>query len=208
MLIRLLRKIKNKLYSLPHTAGVPAKHYIVGKNTSASGFQVAVRNAPADKIFVEIGNDSLITGTFVFDAGTGKVTIGNNTFIGGSTFICIEEIIIGNDVMVSWGCTLVDNNSHSLNWEERKNDVRDWKRGVDEGVMGQYKDWTHVQRAGIRIKDKAWISFNSIILKGITIGEGSIVAAGSVVTKDVPDWVVVAGNPAKVVKHLREAVAS
>ncbi len=54
----------------------------------------------------------------------------------------------------------------------------------------------------IVIKDYAWISFGSTVLKGVTIGKGAIVAAGSVVTRDVPDWTVVAGNPAKNIKTL------
>ncbi|MCB0501084.1 MAG: hypothetical protein KDD32_00210 [Bacteroidetes bacterium] len=52
------------------------------------------------------------------------------------------------------------------------------------------------------IKDKAWIGFNVIILKGVTIGEGAVVGAGSVVTKDVPDYTIVVGNPAKLIKKL------
>lgn len=60
----------------------------------------------------------------------------------------------------------------------------------------------NVKSEQIQIKDHAWISFNAIILKGVTIGKGAIVAAGAVVTKDVPDFTVVAGNPAKIVKYL------
>jgi acetyltransferase-like isoleucine patch superfamily enzyme len=54
------------------------------------------------------------------------------------------------------------------------------------------------------IEDKVWIGFNVIILKGVRVGEGAVVAAGSVVTKDVPPYCVVAGNPAHVVKELAE----
>ena len=61
-----------------------------------------------------------------------------------------------------------------------------------------------VIRKPIVIKDKAWIGFNSIILKGVTIGEGAIVGAGSVVTKDVPPYTIVAGNPARIVREIPE----
>lgn len=176
---------------------------LVPKNTILQGFNIQVRNPKKDKIYLEIGTNSVVSGNYIFEIETGKITIGNNTFIGGGMFICIEEIEIGNDVMISWGCTIADNNSHSLIWEERKNDVRDWKKGLDEGKIGRYKDWTNVARAKIKIKDKAWIGFNSIILKGVTIGEGAIVASGSVVTKDVPDWAVVGGNPAKIIKYTK-----
>ncbi|HEX7588363.1 MAG TPA: acyltransferase, partial [Anaerolineae bacterium] len=52
--------------------------------------------------------------------------------------------------------------------------------------------------------DKAWVSLGSIVLKGVTLGEGCIVGAGSVVTADVPPWVVVAGNPARVIRALEK----
>jgi acetyltransferase-like isoleucine patch superfamily enzyme len=54
----------------------------------------------------------------------------------------------------------------------------------------------------VKINDRVWIGFNSIILKGVTIGEGGIVGAGSVVTKDVPPYTIVAGNPARVIREI------
>jgi maltose O-acetyltransferase len=60
-----------------------------------------------------------------------------------------------------------------------------------------------IQSKPILIEDDVWIGFNSAVLKGVTIGKGSIVAACSVVTKDVPEFVIVAGNPAKVVKEIK-----
>ena len=77
------------------------------------------------------------------------------------------------------------------------NDIRNGRNFI------QNKDWRNVNSRPIVIKDDVWIGMNVIILKGVTIGEGAIVGAGSVVTKDVPAWTVVAGNPAKVVKHLK-----
>ena len=117
--------------------------------------------------------------------------------------ICIDKIEIGDDVMFAWGCTIMDNNAHSLVWEQRQNDVLDWKRGLDEDKTGFYKNWNGVKSAPIIIKNKAWIGFNCIILKGVTIGEGAVLGAGSVVTESVPDYAVVAGNPAKIIKYTR-----
>ena len=59
-----------------------------------------------------------------------------------------------------------------------------------------------VKDAPISIGNKAWIGFGVTILKGVTIGEGSDIAAGSVVTKDVPSYTLVGGNPAKFIKKL------
>ena len=61
-----------------------------------------------------------------------------------------------------------------------------------------------VKTALIKICSKAWIGMNCIILKGVTIGEGAIVAAGSVVTKDVKPWTMVGGNPAVYIKDVRD----
>ena len=176
----------------------------IGKNTNTTGLNLEVRNTYQDRICFEAGDDCMISGQVVFETTTGHMKIGNRTFIGGGLFVCINSIEIGNDVMFSWGCTVMDNNAHSVRWIERKDDVANWKKGVERGAIGKYKDWLHVKSAPITIKDKVWIGFNVIILKGVTIGEGSIIGAGSVVTSDIPDWSIVAGNPAKVIRTIPE----
>lgn len=173
-------------------------------SSNAEGVKLEVRGNSSKKDRLVIGDDSNVQGYFVFEKDDGLISIGNRTFIGGGTFICVDKIEICNDVLISWGCTISDNNSHSTKWTERENDVKLWKRGLDEKKIGQYKNWNVVKCAPIIIKDKVWIGFNSIILKGVTIGEGSIVGAGSVVTKDVPDWTIVAGNPAKIIRTIPE----
>ncbi len=193
------------IYKYPTENNLENNSYIsYPQNTNTQNLSLQVRNPQENKIYLTIGENSLISGSFIFEIKTGKITIGSRTFIGGGTFICIDEIQIGDDVMFSWGCTVADNNSHSHIWAERKNDVLDWKKGIDENKLGFYKDWENVKYAKIIIKNKAWIGFNSIILKGITIGEGAIIGAGSVVTRDVPDWTIVAGNPAKIIREIPE----
>ncbi len=182
----------------------PTPHINFAASANVSGLDLQIRNPTKDKIYMLVGDDSVVRGSFVFEIESGTIVIGKRTFIGGGMFICVESIDIGNDVMFSWGCTVADNNSHSLKWSERNADVLDWKRGIDEGAIGKYKNWENVKTGKIVVKDKAWIGFNSIILKGVTIGEGSIVASGSVVTKDVPDWAIVGGNPAIVIRLLSE----
>jgi acetyltransferase-like isoleucine patch superfamily enzyme len=178
----------------------PNQEYILNEGALIQSFSLIIRKPVKNKEFLRLGMDSIINGSFIFETENGEITIGERTFIGGGTFICIDEIEIGNDVMFSWGCTVVDNNAHSLNSSERTKDVLDWKRGIEENKLGYYKDWSLVKHGKITIKDKAWIGFNSIILKGVTIGEGAVVGAGSVVTKDVSDFTIVAGNPARVIK--------
>lgn len=173
----------------------------VGSVTKQAKFDI---RSSKEGTAISIGCDSLINGTYVIENDNGSIQIGDRSFIGNSLFVSAEGIEIGSDVMISWGCTFIDNDAHSLNWVDRCNDVRDWKIGVENSELGALKNWSVVNRAKIRIQDNAWVGFNAIILKGVTIGKGAVVAAGSVVTKDVAPFTLVAGNPAKFVKNLQE----
>lgn len=167
------------------------------------GFLLDVRCGSRDNRIM-IGNDSVLECIITLERDIGTVTIGHNSFIGGAHLICAEHIEVGSDVMISWGCTIVDHDSHSLNWRERADDVARWREGLRTGLEGAAgrKDWDRVPKSPIRIRDKAWLGFNVIVLKGIEIGEGAVVAAGSVVTKDVPEWSLVGGNPARLIREL------
>jgi acetyltransferase-like isoleucine patch superfamily enzyme len=104
--------------------------------------------------------------------------IGNHVSIGDRTSIhCGEDIRIGNDVIISWDCVIMD---------------RDFHRIESEVEM----------TSAVIIHDHVWIGCRAIILKGVEIGQNSIIAAGAVVTKNVPAGVLVGGNPAKVIKEI------
>jgi len=153
---------------------------------------------------VKIGMDSLLECNLIFEKDTGNISIGDRTYIGGGTnIISINKVEIGDDVTIAWGCTIYDHDSHSIYWGERRNDtlqcIDDYKK---TGNFIKNKNWSNVKSAPIKICDKVWIGFDCLILKGVTIGEGAVVGAKSVVAKDVPPYVVVAGNPAKIVNTL------
>lgn len=161
----------------------------VGDNSRVN-FRFIKDNPPA---FLTIGEGSLVNAKISADRPQAIVSIGSNTFIGGSTIVTAGRVDIGDDVLISWGCTIVDHNSHSLHWSKRANDVKLYARGE--------KDWTNVSISAVKICDKSWIGFNAIILKGVTIGEGAIVASGAVVTKDVAPYTIVGGNPARLIRE-------
>jgi len=146
---------------------------------------------------LSIGERSYVNAGIVFEAKTGSVTIGDASYVGGATIICRDSVSIGDNVSIAWGVTILDHNSHSVKYygEREKDTLRAYL--IPQGGHTA-KDCLNVHHAPIVIKDKAWIGFNAIVLKGVTIGEGAVVGAGSVVTKDVPDWTVVGGNPAQV----------
>lgn len=153
---------------------------------------------------VNVGSKCTLACTIIFESNHGKVSIGDRVYIGDSQIICHSNILFGNDILVAWGVCFYDHDSHSLLHANRSQDIikvwEDFK--IDKNNYLKNKDWTCVKSAEIVIQDKVWIGMDALILKGVTIGEGAVVAARSVVTKDVPPYCVVAGNPAQIVKKL------
>jgi acetyltransferase-like isoleucine patch superfamily enzyme len=143
---------------------------------------------------LRIGDNSIVNSVIAFDRHSAAVVIGDRCYIGSSLLVSATQITLEDDVVVSWGVTIVDHDSHAIDWKNRMRDILDWGNGA--------KDWDRVNIAPVMIRRRVWIGFNASILKGVTISEGAVVAAGSVVTKDVPAYCVVAGNPARVVKQL------
>lgn len=116
------------------------------------------------------------------------LTIGDNSTLNFACIISVaKSVSIGKNVRIAGGVQIYDNNSHPIDCLSRR----------DNGGVLTSKDVEEVV-----IDDDVWIGANCIILKGVHIGLCSIVAAGSVVTKDVLPNVIVAGNPARVVKKL------
>ena len=122
--------------------------------------------------------------TFVFPLkieGKNNVEIGDNTAIG--TYVHIwghGGIKIGNDVLIASHCCLT-----SLGHDYTKKPIR---KGNIIAKM-------------IVIEDDVWLGSNVCVLPGVRIGEGSVIGAGSVVTKDIPPYSIAVGNPAKVIKN-------
>ena len=139
-----------------------------------------------------VGDKSIVHATLIYERPGAVIKIGARTFIGKSTLIAAVGISVGDDVLISWGVTIVDHDSHAIRFEDRKNDVIEWGQGR--------KDWSNVPMDKVMIRDKVWIGFGATILKGVKIGEGAVVAAQSVVTKDVESHTVVAGNPAHFIR--------
>jgi acetyltransferase-like isoleucine patch superfamily enzyme len=160
---------------------------------AGSRFQVAnVSARPGCRL--HIGAGSLIEASITFERDGAAVMVGERTFVGRSALSVAERVTIGADVLIAWGVTIMDHDSHSIRFTERRHDVSDWLCG--------HKDWSHVPMAPVTIGDKSWIGTGATILKGVSVGEGGIVAAGSVVTHDVPPWTIVAGNPARKIREL------
>ena len=106
-----------------------------------------------------------------------KLKIGSGFCNSNVKIRCSKEITIGNNVAISHDVTIMDSDAHYIDYEDYK---------ISKPIY---------------IEDDVWIGTRATILKGVTIGKGSIVAAGAVVTNDVPQNSIVAGVPAKVIKE-------
>ncbi len=145
--------------------------------------------------FVAVGDNDRIEGTLICHRRSSRIVVGSRTSIGGEAVIeSLRSVCIGDDCLVSHYVTIQDHNSHPLEWEHRSQDVLNWIAGL--------KDWTHVEQADVIIEKRCWIGTRCIILKGVHLGEGCVVGAGSVVTKSFPAYSLVAGNPARLIRTL------
>ena len=203
--MNLTRKIKElvKIWCSKKSQKEHIKRCRIHSSCILRSFSTRFDNPLDNKIYLTIGKDCIVSGSFIFESQEGLITIGEHCYIGSGTYISRSLIEIGNNVVIAWGCTIYDHDSHSLNYMDRRKDIDDVLNDIRNGRnFIQNKDWSNVNSKPIKICDDAWIGMNVLILKGVTIGEGAVVAAGSVVTKDVPAWTVVAGNPATVIKKI------
>jgi acetyltransferase-like isoleucine patch superfamily enzyme len=129
-------------------------------------------------------------------AENGTCTIGDFTLLNGALIMAEDKIDIGSHCLISWNVGIADSDFHPLEPAQRLIDA--------QALAPFFKDRParpKLKTAPVRIADNVWIGMNAVILKGVSIGENSIVAAGSVVTKSIPPNTIVAGNPAVIVKE-------
>jgi acetyltransferase-like isoleucine patch superfamily enzyme len=147
---------------------------------------------------VVLGNHVSIYAGCSFSVGPhGRCSVGDFTLLNGALIMTEERIEIGSHCLVSWNVGIADSDFHPLLPAQRL---------IDAQALAPFlKDRPprpKLKTAPVIIGNNVWIGMNATILKGVTIGENSVVAAGSVVTKSVAPNTVVAGNPAVVVKTL------
>jgi len=136
---------------------------------------------------IYIGDDVNLSGTFAISSGRifaePEFRIGNRSFIGSGCIFSVAKLIeIGDDVLIAGGCTVSDYSAHPLDPDKR--------------IAGHQVDPEDVRP--VRIGNKAWLGRGAIILPGVTIGEGAVIGAATVVTKDVPPGHICVGNPGRI----------
>jgi acetyltransferase-like isoleucine patch superfamily enzyme len=146
---------------------------------------------------IKIGKHVSVYAGCSFSVGVnGCCTVGDFTLLNGALVMAEEKIEIGSHCLISWNVGIADSDFHPLEPAQRLVDAK--------ALAPFFKDRPprpKLKTAPVIIGDNVWIGMNAVILKGVKIGDNSVVAAGSVVTKSVEPNVVVAGNPAVVVKR-------
>lgn len=146
---------------------------------------------------IEIGNDVVINScretnpiggdckTILYAKDQGHIVIGNHVGMSNVSIVAENEVVIEDNVYIGGNCKIYDNDFHPINYEQRMKTPND-----------------HITSKPVLIQEGAFIGAHSIILKGVSIGRRSVIGAGSVVTKNVPDDEIWAGNPAHLIKRL------
>lgn len=161
-------------------------YYVFGArlpSASVSYLGVKLRRYLCSGIFKSMGKNVNIASGVRFGRGT-RLSIGNNSGIGeGCYIVCMDDVVIGDNVMIA-PSVMILTGGHDYSDSEL--------RLIDQKIITK----------PVGIGNDVWIGARAIILPGVKIGNRVIVAAGSVVTGDVPDNSIVAGNPAKVIKEI------
>lgn len=190
MVMDFFRKLKTKV-----VAGKFRQNACVGAGTLIRGNAKCMNTGEKEQ--VKIGEKCCLA-CLIQAYCCGEVSIGDRVYIGTRTVLQAKESIrVGNDVIISDNALLTDNNNHPTSPE-----MRIIMTACEDYMHDELWTWKYAESKPIVIEDNVWIGRNAVVMKGVTVGRGSIVALGAVVTHDVPPYTVVAGNPAKIVKKL------
>lgn len=168
--------------------------YKQGTHTTVDPAKIIISRNASGKI--SLGN-YVISGAELYSfLDKGTIDVGDCCYLSPSSKIwSLTSVNIGNRVLVSHGVFICDNLTHPMDAESRHQQYMakfGFPFPADIELCG----------SPITIEDDVWIAANALILKGVTIGRGAIVAAGSVVITDVPPKVVVAGNPSRIAREI------
>ena len=156
---------------------------------------------PGGERRVRIGRNCVIRG-IVRCEEAGEAVLGEEVYVGdGAILSAWTRIEIGEGTLLAHGAQVFDNDTHPLDPDERRAHFRAILK------LGPRRDFDIASRP-VRIGRQCWLGFSSAVMKGVSLGEGTIVAAGAIVTADAPARTILAGNPARPVRSLDDPPTS
>ncbi len=158
-----------------------------------------IRNIRRDSQCIRIGSHTLVAGELLVFAHGGNISIGEWCYIGeGARVWSSGDIVIGDRVLIAHNVNIFDSLTHPLNARQRHAQFR-------AIMLAGHPDSIDLGERPVKVGSDVWIGANTCVLRGVTIGEGAIVGAGSVVTHDIPPFTIAAGNPARVISELKDS---
>lgn len=165
-----------------------------------------VNNFSGEASDIRVGNNSFIRGRLLTYGHGGKISIGDWSYVGIRTEIwSMESVDIGNRVLIAHNVNIHDGTAHSIDPLERH---EHFKHIIEKGHPRAKSDLPGVHSAPVVIEDDVWISFGVTILRGVRIGKGSLIAACSIVTDDVPPGVLYRNEISPIIVPLNELGSS
>ena len=173
--------------------GTPPPNVLLGLNTLITGDLAFKRFHSKKDSGLLIGGHGTMDGVHFAIGEQGRITIGDYCYFTNAVLLCELELRIGNYVVIGWNATITDTDFHPLSPAERVADA------IACSPLGKGRPRPEVAKKPIIIEDDVWIGPNATILKGVCVGRGAFIEAGSVVTRDVAPRARVLGNPAQVI---------
>ena len=166
---------------------------VIGDGTIINGeFAFKRFHSRRDRALV-LGSRSTMDGVHFAIGPEGRVEIGEHCYFTSVVLLCELEITIGSYVMIGWNATIADTDFHPIDPAERIADA------IACSPLGRDRPRPEIARKQVVIGNDVWIGPNATILKGVHIGDGAFIEAGSLVVRDVPPRARVLGNPAQVI---------
>ena len=168
----------------------------VGSNTIITADYAFKRFLSKRNPALNIGTDCTMEGVHFAIGKDGYIEIGNYCYFTNAVLLCELEIKIGSYVVIGWNTTIADTDFHPIAPAERIADA------IACSPLGKNRLRPEVVRKKVIIEDDVWIGPNATILKGVHIGEGAFIEAGTLVVNDIPPRVRVIGNPAQIIGEI------
>ena len=165
----------------------------IGSNTVITADYAFKRFRSRQEQALIIGANCTMDGVHFAIGEEGKIVIGDYCYFTNAVLLCELELRLGNYVVIGWNATIADSDFHPLAPAERIADA------IACSPVGKSRKRPSIPCKAVIIEDDVWIGPNATILKGVRIGPGAFIEAGSLVTRDVPPRARVLGNPAQVI---------
>ncbi|MEO6546414.1 MAG: acyltransferase [Ferruginibacter sp.] len=147
-------------------------------------------------MFIDEASGCYDRSTFI-TSPQGKILVGKYSILNGTTLISNKSITIGDHCMLSWGSVITDN------WIPANSTIHQRRKLLKAAAVDTSRGYPFFETSKpVVLEDNCWVGFGAIIMPGVRLGKGCIVACKTIITEDVPPYAIVAGSDSKIVRFL------